>query len=131
VRPAAATTSAIGSRYPLASGCLAKAVLSGLPPEGAAAIVPKLRLTPRTVATIVDPRRLAADIEASRERGYAMQSGEFLAGMAGAAVPVYDGGTVVGAVAVLGSAPRFPHPHLHRTGRLVRQVLARHRPPAA
>jgi DNA-binding IclR family transcriptional regulator len=131
LRPAAAATSGIGSRYPLASGCLAKAVLSGLTPEGAAAIVPKLRLTPRTVATIVDPRRLAADVQASRERGYAMQSGEFLAGMAGAAVPVHDGGHVVGAVAVLGSAPRFPQPHLHRTGRLMRQVLAQPRSPAA
>ena len=130
VRPAAATTSAVGSRFALASGCLAKAVLSGLPPEGAAAILPKLRLTPRTVATIVDPRRLAADVEASRERGYAMQSGEFLTGMAGAAVPVHDRGTVVGAVAVVGSAPRFPRSHLHRTGQLVRQVLARHQPPA-
>ncbi|HEY0530455.1 MAG TPA: IclR family transcriptional regulator C-terminal domain-containing protein, partial [Actinoplanes sp.] len=128
VRPSAAATSAVGNRYPLASGCLAKAALSGLSPEGAADIVPRLRLTPRTLATIVDPRRLAADVEASRERGYAMQSGEFLAGMAGAAVPVHDGGRVVGALAVLGSAPRFPHQHLHRTGRLVRQVLAHHKP---
>jgi DNA-binding IclR family transcriptional regulator len=128
VHPAAAATSSIGNRFPLASGCLAKAVLAGLPPEGAAAIVPKLRLTARTRATIVDPRRLAADVEASRERGYATQSGEFLAGMAGAAVPVHAGGRVVGAVAVLGSAPRFPQPHLHRTGRLMRQVLALHRP---
>lgn len=127
VRPSAAATSAVGNRYPLASGCLAKAALSGLSAEGAAAIVPKLRLTPRTVATIVDPRRLAADVEASRARGYAMQSGEFLAGMAGAAVPVHDGDRVVGALAVLGSAPRFPHSHLHRTGRLVRQVLSHHK----
>jgi DNA-binding IclR family transcriptional regulator len=128
VHPSAAATSPVGNRYPLASGCLAKAVLSGLPPEGAAAIVPRLRLTPRTVATIVDPRRLVADVEASRARGYATQSGEFLPGMAGAAVPVHDGGRVVGAVAVLGSEPRFPHPHLRRTGLLVRQVLAHHRP---
>lgn len=128
VHPSAAITSAVGNRYPLASGCLAKAALSGLPAEGAAAIVPRLRLTPRTVSTIVDPRRLAADVEASRERGYAMQSGEFLAGMAGAAVPVHDGERVVGALAVLGSAPRFPHQHLHRTGRLVRQVLSHHKP---
>jgi DNA-binding IclR family transcriptional regulator len=127
VRPEAAATSAVGNRYPLASGCLAKAALSGLSPEGAAAVVPKLRLVARTRSTIVDPRRLAADVEASRARGYATQSGEFLAGMAGAAVPVHDGDRVVGAVAVLGSAPRFPHPHLHRTGRLVRQVLAQSR----
>jgi DNA-binding IclR family transcriptional regulator len=127
VHPSAAATSAVGNRYPLASGCLAKAALSGLPPEGAVAIVPRLRLTKRTVATIVDPRRLAAEVEASRERGYAMQSGEFLAGMAGAAVPVHEGDRVVGALAVLGSAPRFPHQHLHRTGRLVREILSQHR----
>jgi DNA-binding IclR family transcriptional regulator len=70
-----AATSPVGRRLALASGCIAKAVLSGLPPERVAAIVPQLRLTPRTVRTIVDPRLLVADVEASRARGYAIQSG--------------------------------------------------------
>lgn len=126
VQPAAAT-SPIGRRYAIDSGCLAKAVLSGLPPAGLASVVPQLRLTPRTVKSIVDPGRLAADVEASRERGYALQWGEFLVGMAGVAVPVHISGRVVGAVAVLGSASRNPHPKLHRTGQLVRSVLAQHR----
>jgi DNA-binding IclR family transcriptional regulator len=130
VHPAAAATSPVGRRLAITNGCMAKAVLSGLSPEGVAAVVPQLRLTPRTVSSIVDPQELAADVEAARARGYAIQSGEFLAGMAGAAVPVHEGDRVVGAVAVLGSSPRFPHQHLHRTGRLVRQVLAHHRPQA-
>jgi DNA-binding IclR family transcriptional regulator len=130
VQPPAAETSPIGRRFPLSSGCIAKAVLSGLPPEGAATIVPRLRLTPRTPSTIVDPDRLAADVAASRARGYAIQSGEFLVGMAGAAVPVHVSGRVVGALAVVGTALRYPSPKLHSTGRLVRSVLARQRPAA-
>ncbi|WP_433381823.1 IclR family transcriptional regulator [Actinoplanes sp. CA-142083] len=128
VRAPAAATSPVGRRYPLTSGCIGKAVLSGLTPESAATVVPKLRLTPRTAATIVDPARLAADVAASRDRGYAIQSGEFLVGMAGAAVPVHVSGRVVGALAVLGAALRYPSPKLHRTGRLVRSLLAQHRP---
>jgi DNA-binding IclR family transcriptional regulator len=126
VRPGAAT-SPVGRRLALANGCMAKAVLSGLPPEGVAAIVPQLRLTPRTVASIVDPQVLTADVEAARERGYAVQSGEFMAGMAGVAVPVHLSGRVVGTVAVLGPTTRYPRPKLDKTGQLVRQVLAQHR----
>ncbi|GIF25472.1 DNA-binding IclR family transcriptional regulator [Actinoplanes tereljensis] len=122
VQPAAAT-SAVGHRYAIATGCLAKAVLSGLPPSGLASVVPKLRLTPRTTSSIVDPDALAADVAASRARGYAIQSGEFLPGMSGAAVPVHVSGRVVGALAVLASTMRYPGPELHRAGRLVRSVL--------
>lgn len=130
VQPQPAVTSPVGRRLTLTSGCLAKAVLSGLTPEGAATIVPKLRLTPRTPSTIVDPALLTADVAASRARGYAIQSGEFFVGMAGAAVPVHVSGRVAGALAVVGSAQRYPSPKLHRTGQLVRSLLAQHRPAA-
>jgi DNA-binding IclR family transcriptional regulator len=124
----AATTSPVGYRFPMTCGCMVKAVLSGLPPEGAAAVVSQMRLTPRTVATIVDPQLLNAEVAVSRARGYAMASGEFQLGMAGVAVPVHVSGRVVGALAVLGTTLRNPRPKLHRTGRLVREVLDRHRP---
>jgi DNA-binding IclR family transcriptional regulator len=128
VQPPAAVTSPVGRRFALASGCIAKAVLSGLSPEGAATIVPKLRLTPRTASSIVDPDRLAEEVAASRARGYATQSGEFLVGMAGVAVPVHLSGRVVGALALVGTARHYPSPKLHRTGQLVRSVLAQTRP---
>ncbi|GAA2591684.1 hypothetical protein GCM10010435_83000 [Winogradskya consettensis] len=124
----AAATSPLGHRMMITSGCMAKAVLSGLPPEGVAAIVPQLRLTARTARTIVNPGQLTTDVEASRARGYAIQSGEFLAGMAGVAVPVHESGRVVGTVAVLGAALRYPRSRLDQTGQLIRQVLGRQRP---
>jgi DNA-binding IclR family transcriptional regulator len=127
-RHPAADTAPIGHRFPLATGCIAKAVLAGLPPEGAAVIVPQLRLHPRTNDTIVDPKLLAAEVAASRARGYAIASGEFRPGMAGVAVPVLVSGRVAGALAVLGTTMRYPRTKLHQTGRLVRQVLADHRP---
>jgi DNA-binding IclR family transcriptional regulator len=123
-----AATSPIGRRLALASGCMAKAVLSGLPPERVTAIVPQLRLAPRTVRTIVDPQLLVAEVEASRARGYAIQSGEFLAGMAGVAVPIHVSGRVVGALAVVGAAFRYPRARLDKTGQLVQRVLAQHNP---
>jgi len=63
-------------------------------------------------------------VAASRDRGYAIQSGEYQPGLSGAAVPVHVAGRVVGALAVLGSTVRYPGPELHRAGRLVRSVLA-------
>jgi DNA-binding IclR family transcriptional regulator len=121
-------TSPVGRRLPMASGCITKAMLSGLPPQGVATIVPQLRLESFTDATIVDPQLLAADVEVSRSRGYAMTSGEFAAGMAGVAVPVQVSGRVVGALAVVATTMRYPRAKLHETGRLMRQVLAQHRP---
>jgi DNA-binding IclR family transcriptional regulator len=118
----------VGSRYPLGCGCVAKAVLAGLPPASAAAVLPQLRLTQRTSETITDPQVLAADVAASRARGYALASGEFRVGMAGVAVPVHISGRVVGALALLSTTKRYPRPRLHETGRLLRQVLERHRP---
>jgi DNA-binding IclR family transcriptional regulator len=126
LQPGSPTLLPVGSRMALASGCIAKAVLSALPPEGVAAIVPQLRLTARTVRTIVDPQRLVAEVEVSRQRGYAVQSGEFLPSTAGVAVPVHIAGRVVGAVAVLGWLARNPRARLDKTGQLVRHVLAQH-----
>jgi len=41
---------------------------------------------------------------------------------------VHVSGRVVGALAVLGARLRNPRPKLHKTGQLVRQVLAEHDP---
>jgi DNA-binding IclR family transcriptional regulator len=123
-----ADSSPVGARLPLTSGCISKAMLAGLPPENLAAVVPRVQLVPRTKTSIMDRQVLAADVAASRVRGYAMQSGEFRAGLAGVAVPVHISGRVVGALAVLGARPGYPRSRLHETGRLVRQMLAEHRP---
>lgn len=123
-----AVSSPVGRRSALASGCIAKAVLAGLPPEQAAVVVPQLRLTPRTARTIVDPGRLVSDVAESRARGYAIESGEYLTGVAGVAVPLLVSGRVAGALAVVGPASRYPRRSLDRTGQLILRLLARHNP---
>lgn len=124
-RPPVAGASPVGRRSALASGCVAKAALLGLPPEQVASVVPRLRLTPRTARTIVDPGRLRAEVEASRIRGYAVATDEYLAGVAGVAAPISVAGRVVGVLAVIGPAARLPRPRLAATGLQLLRVLAR------
>ncbi|MEJ3749873.1 IclR family transcriptional regulator [Actinomycetes bacterium KLBMP 9797] len=123
-----ALASPVGRRSALASGVLAKAALLGLPPESVAAVVPRLRLVPRTTRTIVEPDRLRAAVEASRQRGYAVQYGEYLLGVAGVAAPVSIAGRVAGVLAVIGAASRLPPRRLDETGQQILQVLARLQP---
>ncbi|MFV2018525.1 IclR family transcriptional regulator [Micromonospora sp. LOL_023] len=118
-----AVSSPVGRRSVLGGGCIGKAALSGLPPERVAEIVPRLRLTRRTPRAIVDHQELCAEVEVSRARGYAIESGEYLVGVAGVAVPVTVDGRVAGALAVIGPASRFMRRQLDRTGQLVRQQL--------
>src|SRR5689334_1756788 len=58
-----------------------------------------------TDRTLVDPGALRADLDAARERGYALEDGEFRAGGRAVAVPVRDGeGDVVAALALSSAA---------------------------
>jgi IclR family acetate operon transcriptional repressor len=58
-----------------------------------------------TDRTLVDPGALRADLDAARERGYALEDGEFRPGSRALAVPVRDGaGDVVAALALSSAA---------------------------
>jgi DNA-binding IclR family transcriptional regulator len=57
-------------------------------------------LAPVTANTVVDPDKLRAELDASRDRGYALENEEFRAGMRALAVPVRVDGEVVAALAV-------------------------------
>lgn len=119
-----AVSSPVGRRSNLTSGCIGKAALAALPPDEAAAVLPQLRLTQRTARTIVDPQLLQAEVAASRARGYAVESGEYLVGVAGAAVAVTVDDQVTGALAVIGPASRYPRRQLDKTGQLILRLLA-------
>jgi DNA-binding IclR family transcriptional regulator len=59
-----------------------------------------------TDRTLVEPGALRADLDAARERGYALEDGEFRSGARAVAVPVRDGaGDVVAALALSSSVP--------------------------
>jgi DNA-binding IclR family transcriptional regulator len=61
-------------------------------------------LEPRTGRTITDPKRLRAEVESVRQRGWAVAPDETMTGINGIAVPILDpGGELIATLAVLGS----------------------------
>lgn len=100
-QPLKATTS-IGSRVPATVVSTGKAMLAWLSPEALdRAFEHVKRYTPITLTKRKDIER---DLEETRERGYAVNRGEFRAGVCGVAAPVRDrSGSVVAAVGVWGS----------------------------
>jgi IclR family acetate operon transcriptional repressor len=71
-----------------------------------------------TDRTLVDPGALRADLDAARERGYALEDGEFRAGGRAVAVPVRDGAGDVVAALALSSAAAPLDALLERSGAL-------------
>ena len=86
-QPLKATTS-IGSRVPASTTSTGKALLAWLPPDALDQAVEHVkRFTPITMTRRRDIER---DLEETRERGYAVNRGEFRLGVCGIAAPVRD-----------------------------------------
>jgi IclR family transcriptional regulator, KDG regulon repressor len=100
-QPLKATTS-IGSRVPATVVSTGKAMLAWLGPEALDRAMEHVkRYTPLTMTR---RKEIEHDLEETRERGYAVNRGEFRAGVCGLAAPVRDrSGAVVAAVGVWGS----------------------------
>ncbi len=119
-----AVTSPVGQRSSIGGGCMGKAVIAGLDPAEADQRIDSLRLSRRTPHTIVDPDVFRAEIDTARQRGYAVESGEFLAGVSGVAVPVLVGDRPLGAIGIVGPTSRCNRRRLDVFGRLIRELLA-------
>jgi IclR family acetate operon transcriptional repressor len=101
-------TNWVGLAVPLHCAALGKVLLAF-----GAAELPRGRLEQRTERTITSRARLAADLAAVRERGYAVTVEELEPGLVAVAAPVFaDGGTAVGALSVSGPASRLTGPAL-------------------
>jgi DNA-binding IclR family transcriptional regulator len=100
-QPLKAITS-IGSRVPATVVSTGKAMLAWMNPESLdRAMEHAKRYTP---LTMTKRKEVEHDLEETRERGYAVNRGEFRAGVCGLAAPVRDrSGGVVAAVGVWGS----------------------------
>jgi IclR family transcriptional regulator, pca regulon regulatory protein len=81
---------AVGARRPAYAGSLGKCLLSGLSSDDLEGFLSRVERNRRTPTTIVDAETLRAEVAAVRERGYAINNGEFIAGVVGIAVPVRD-----------------------------------------
>lgn len=114
-----AMVSQIGGRRPLHCTALGKAYLSALPSEERRALIGRLGLRKFMPRTITSATVLEDEIEATRERGYAMDNVEVEEGVACVGAPVLDYmGRPVAAISVAGPAERVS-PRTEALGRLV------------
>lgn len=79
----------VGSRLPMVTTSLGRAILAFLPPDEVDDIVERSRFEPLTEHTIVDAGELAAELEKIRRAGYAFNNQEFALGVRGVAAPVF------------------------------------------
>ncbi|MEZ4214871.1 MAG: IclR family transcriptional regulator [Myxococcota bacterium] len=75
-----------------------------------------------TAATHVDARALAREVELARERGYAANVDEWIAGLSVIAAPVLRGGQLVAQVALAASSPRVAELGVGALGERVRKT---------
>lgn len=99
--------STIGTWVPLHANSAGKAILAHLPEREVVEIVERHGLPAQTENTITDEETLFNELEAARERGYAMNFQEDLRGLHAIATPVIDDGRPVAAVTIAGAANRL------------------------
>lgn len=117
--------SRVGLRLPLYCTGLGKALLAWMDEPRVARLIDLQSFERRTKHTIVSKRALLAELEATRERGYAVDLGENEVGVRCVAAAVRDrGGRPVAAVSVSGPDARLPKDALGGLGRLVAGTTA-------
>ena len=111
----------VGNRVPLHATGTGKAILASMAPEKRRLLLAGHRLKRYTPNTITDRRKLEAELEAIRKRGYAIDAGELEEGVHCIAVPVRDHGAgVTASISVSGPSSRLT---LARIGSLAPNVL--------
>ena len=98
----------LGRPFPLHAGSSSKAFLAFLSEAERKEYLAQHDLEALTAETITDASRLERELEAIRERGYAVSHGERQAGAASVAAPVFDHrGDPVASISVCGPVERF------------------------
>lgn len=97
----------IGGNAPAHSSATGKAILAFLPPERLADAGPPTRRY--TAQTVVDRDAFARELQRIRQRGYAINRGEWEAEVGGVAAPVFDADSqVVASIGIIVPLSRFP-----------------------
>ncbi|MCP5073989.1 MAG: IclR family transcriptional regulator [Rhodobacteraceae bacterium] len=110
-----------GTRNPLHSSGIGKAILAWYAPERVAAIVANHGLKRFTDTTITDPDDLSEDLARARQKGYAFDNEERTNGMRCIAAPVFDPfGEPVAGLSVSGPGFRIPPNAVSEIGAKVR-----------
>lgn len=102
------TRSYVGSENHLHCTALGKAILAHSPEERVEEIIDRHGLPEQTPNTITDREALFEQLDAIRERGYALDREEILSGLRCVAAPVFDEeDTLYGSISVSGPKTRF------------------------
>jgi DNA-binding IclR family transcriptional regulator len=97
-----------GSRIPIHTAASGKAILAHLPRERVEEIIERRGLSEITEYTITDPEELWAELEETRDRGYAYNKQENIEGLLAIGAPVTrPGGEVLGALSISGPTHRM------------------------
>ncbi|WP_251330890.1 IclR family transcriptional regulator [Haloplanus pelagicus] len=99
----------LGRYVPIHACASGKAILAAYPAERVASVLDRRGLPPVTDNTIVDREALLDDVQASRERGYAINDEESNSGIksVGTAIREPDG-TVAGGLSIAGPTYNYP-----------------------
>jgi IclR family acetate operon transcriptional repressor len=97
-----------GTRSPYHASGVGKAILAHARPERVARLLARTRLPRFTPTTITDPAALAAELAATRERGWALDEEERSPGMRCVAAPIFNEyGEPVAGISVSGPTVRL------------------------
>lgn len=112
-----------GAMSPMHASGIGKALLAHLPDREVAGILRRHKLVRFTENTLVSAEALAADLAATRKRGYAFDAEEKNLGMRCIAAPVFDlHGEAVAGLSISGPSARIPDSRVAELGAEVRQA---------
>lgn len=109
---------------PFHTTALGRAIAARLPADRRSRLLARARLERRTTATIVDRRRLAAEIERAARQGYALEENETDVGVACIGAALCAGDEPVGAISVSLPTARLDAASRRRLIALVRNTAA-------
>ncbi|MEX0343849.1 MAG: HTH-type transcriptional regulator BhcR [Rhizobiaceae bacterium] len=112
-----------GTRGPLHSSGIGKALLASMQSEKAGTIIGNSKLEPHTPKTLSSAEALNADLEAIRDRGWSLDNEERYLGMRCVAATIYNAfGEPVAGISVSGPTVRFPDNDLEMIGSKVKDA---------
>jgi len=114
-----------GSRVPLHCSAVGKALVAARPAAERRRWAAGGGFARITAKTLTDPPAVAADLEGTRRRGFAVDDEEHAVGLRCVAAPVFDAeGRAVAALSLSGPAARISDARLETLGRLVQEAAA-------
>ncbi len=114
-----------GVRTHMHASSLGKAMLASLSDEAVSQKLHRTGMQKFTEHTIVDPKKLLADLAASRKRGWTIDDEERAEGMRCVGAAIYNEfGEVMGAVSLSGPAVRMTDERLGELGPMIKRAAA-------